>query len=149
MIGMLLNNILTLFIPEEFLKVQTVTMEVQESLIPTSLNLHFLLTVLVIMPIVEEIFFRGFLQTFLKDKLGRVSALIYVSIIFALTHVEASYGSLIFIPILFLFSLGAGFIYEKERSILSPIVCHVLFNSGSTVMLLFQTILNSICQFCQ
>lgn len=146
MIGILLNRFFIFFLPIESLKAQTITSEIQDSLVQTTFNPHFLLSVILFTPIVEEIFFRGFLQTFLKNKLGRGLALTYGSIIFALTHVEASFGNLIFVPILFLFSLGAGFVYEKERCILAPIVLHILFNSGSTIILLFQTFLTSLCK---
>ncbi|MBX6679848.1 CPBP family intramembrane metalloprotease [Chlamydia gallinacea] len=134
-IGYILNVFLTFLFSKEIFHEQILTQEVQQSLTSTTYDQGFFLSLSILVPFAEEIFFRGFLQTFLKNKMRREYALIYTSIIFALAHLEHSLGSLLFVPILFLFSLCAGFLYEKERHIAAPITFHILFNSTSIVML--------------
>lgn len=128
-IGMFLWEFLSLLLPFDSLQEQAITHEFLDS------DLAFGTSVVVFMPFVEEIFFRGFLQTFLKNKIGRTKALIYASAVFALVHAEVNLGSLVFIPVLFLFSLGAGFVYEKERNILASITLHILYNATQALLL--------------
>ncbi|MEF9497251.1 CPBP family intramembrane glutamic endopeptidase [Chlamydia sp. 04-14] len=134
-IGLVLNKGLMLILPMESLQEQTLTQEVQDTLTSTVRDRGFILSLGILIPFAEEIFFRGFLQTFLKNKMNRVYALLYSSVIFALTHVEHSWGSLVFVPVLLIFSLFTGFLYEKERHIAAPIVLHILFNVTNIGML--------------
>ena len=48
--------------------------------------------IVAIVPVLEEILFRGFLQTWLKGILGRFQAIILTSLIFALFHYSRSQG---------------------------------------------------------
>ncbi|WP_348663946.1 CPBP family intramembrane glutamic endopeptidase [Chlamydia vaughanii] len=134
-VGLVLSKLLIFIFPVESLQEQTLTQEVQDTLTSTVYDRGFILSVGILIPFAEEIFFRGFLQTFLKNKMNRVYALLYSSVIFALTHVEHSWGSLVFVPILLIFSLCTGFLYEKERHIVAPIVLHMLFNMTNIGML--------------
>ncbi|BAE81386.1 conserved hypothetical protein [Chlamydia felis Fe/C-56] len=134
-IGTVLNKGLTLILPLEAIQEQTLTQEVQDTLTSTVYDYGFIFSLGILIPIAEEIFFRGFLQTFLKNKMNRIYALLYSSVIFALTHVEHSWGSLVFVPVLLIFSLFTGFLYEKERHIAAPIVLHILFNVTNIGML--------------
>ncbi|WP_375793296.1 CPBP family intramembrane metalloprotease [Chlamydia sp. 12-01] len=134
-VGLVLNKALALVLPMEALQEQTLTQEVQDTLTSTVYDRGFILSLGILIPFAEEIFFRGFLQTFLKNKMNRVYALLYSSVIFALTHVEHSWGSLVFVPVLLIFSLFTGFLYEKERHIAAPIVLHILFNVTNIGML--------------
>lgn len=127
-VGYILNILFNLVFAKEALQEQMLAQEVQQSLTSTTYDLGFLLSLGILIPFAEEIFFRGFLQTFLKNKMRRIYALVYTSMIFAIAHLEHSLGSLLFIPILFLFSLCTGFLYEKERHIAAPITFHILFN---------------------
>ncbi|WP_201456830.1 CPBP family intramembrane glutamic endopeptidase [Chlamydia sp. 17-3921] len=126
LIGITLNKLFSLFLPLQELHAQAIVEQIQSNLTMRSVGLIVNLGILV--PIGEEIFFRGILQTFLKGRIGRIWALVCVSIIFAISHVEYSLGSFIFVPILFVFSLLTGFLYEKERHILAPIILHALYN---------------------
>ncbi len=126
-VGIALKYILLMFLPSDQLPEQSVTEEIETSVFLAK-DMGVILSVGFFIPFVEEIFFRGFLQTFLKGKLGQGKAIIYTSVIFALVHVEPSLGSLIFVPVLYILSLCAGFIFEKERSILAPAVMHSCFN---------------------
>ncbi|MCB1181367.1 MAG: CPBP family intramembrane metalloprotease [Chlamydiia bacterium] len=96
------------------------------------------LSVVVLVPIIEEVAFRGFLQTWIRRYFGRMGAIIFVAAIFALVHFSISQGRGNFELILSLFVLAffLGFIYERETTLWAPIGLHVVFNAV-TVSVLF------------
>ena len=77
-------------------------------------------------PLIEELLFRGFLQTFLEGLFGERTALLATSALFAVLHGMAG------LPALFLLSLFLGWLQQRTRSILVPWSVHALNN---TVML--------------
>lgn len=87
----------------------------------------FFLGVVITMPIVEEVWFRGLLYTPMRKELSRWPAILILSILFATAHSNAIpinqfFGGLIFV-----------WAYEKRRSLVAPILLHVLGN-GSLVI---------------
>ena len=86
-------------------------------------------------PLLEEWIFRGFIQTYLKSKIGFFKSLICSSFIFALFHLSPAQGvgnfTLVFS--LFTFALYLGFLYEKRKSLIAPIALHMTFNSISVM----------------
>jgi len=105
-----------------------------------SLFFLFLLTVSFVVPICEELLFRGYLQSFFKKKFSVPFAIIVSSLIFALFHYTGSQGAgnFVIIPSLFFLSLYLGFVYEKFGTIAAPIGLHTTFNFISTMMILYQ-----------
>jgi len=100
------------------------------------LALSIFITVLII-PIIEEVLFRGFLQAWLRQRWGRNLAILATAAIFALFHYSASQGlaNLPFCISLFVLACFLGFIYERQHSLLSPIVLHILFNAVGVSMM--------------
>lgn len=101
---------------------------------------YFILAVLsitILAPLVEETLFRGFLQTFIRKHLGPKQAIIITSICFSLFHYAAGQGlgNIMIILSLFVLALFLGFLYEKQGSILAPMVLHSLFNTVSVINL--------------
>lgn len=94
--------------------------------------------IVVIVPIIEEIIFRGFLQNHLKTFLSRKNAIIVSSIIFSIFHISLTqkFSNIPIVLSLFSISIFLGFIYEKQKSLLSPIVLHATVN-GFSVFSLF------------
>jgi len=86
-------------------------------------------------PILEELVFRGFMQTYLKSKIGFWKALFCTSLIFALFHLSPSQGIGNFTLVFSLFTLALylGFLYEKRKSLIAPIALHMTFNSISVM----------------
>jgi len=86
-------------------------------------------------PILEEWVFRGFMQTYLKSKIGFFKALICTSLIFALFHLSPAQGAGNFTLIFSLFTLALylGFLYERQKSLIAPIALHMTFNSISVI----------------
>jgi uncharacterized protein len=95
-------------------------------------------TIVVIAPISEEIIFRGYLQTWLKKILGKNPAIFLASFLFAVFHFSynQSYSNITIIISLFVVAIYFGVIYERQKSLLSPIIAHMIFNAVSTINIL-------------
>lgn len=97
--------------------------------------------IIVIVPFIEELLFRGFVQTWLRQHYGRWTAILATSWIFALFHVSRSQGvsNVQVVISLFIFSCYLGFLRERQATLWAPIALHSLFNG---VSLLSLTLLN-------
>lgn len=102
--------------------------------------LYFFLSVIsivVLAPLIEEILFRGFLQTYVRRHLGVRQAIVITSACFALFHYAAGQGlgNIAIILSLFVLALFLGFVYEKQGSLFASISLHALFNAVSVINL--------------
>jgi membrane protease YdiL (CAAX protease family) len=96
----------------------------------TRLSLRILVIILavVVAPLVEEMLFRGLLQTTIRSYLRRPWPSIAVTAaLFAVVHQNPEHW-----PALFVLALGLGYAYEKSGSLWQPIFMHALFN-GLTI----------------
>lgn len=86
----------------------------------------FFITASVAAPIFEEIIFRGFLLPSLTRYVPVWGAIILSGVVFAIAHLSLS-------EILPLATLGIllGIVYSRSRSLLSSIMVHSLWNSGT------------------
>jgi membrane protease YdiL (CAAX protease family) len=91
-----------------------------------------LLHVLIIAPVVEEIIFRGYIYRILKTKIPIILAIIISSTLFSLIH----YNVLSFI-LLFVLSIFLTYIYERNGSIMCPIIIHSLFNLMMSALIIY------------
>ncbi len=98
-----------------------------------------ILSIVVLAPLVEEILFRGFLQSYIRQHLGHKQAIFITSVLFSFFHYSPEQGiaNLTIVISLFFFSLFLGFIYEKRGSLLAPIALHSLFNIVNVINLYF------------
>ncbi len=90
-------------------------------------------------PLCEELLFRGFLQTCLKQALGRPTAIICTSLLFSAFHYSADQGiaNAILLTSLFALSCFLGFLFERQRSLWGSIGLHATFNAMSILALTF------------
>jgi uncharacterized protein len=97
-----------------------------------------IILVVTLVPISEEILFRGFLQKWLVQGLGRFKGIFLTSICFALFHFSFSqkWDNVDLILSLFALSCYLGFIYERQQTLLAPISLHMTFNAISLSMLI-------------
>jgi len=96
------------------------------------LPLQVLIVVLavIVAPLVEEMLFRGLVQTAFRSYTNRPwLAIIFTSILFATFHTNGTHW-----PALFALGMGLGYAYEKSGSLFRPIFMHALFN-GITIAL--------------
>ncbi len=97
----------------------------QYSNVALTLLLAFL--AVVVASLVEELIFRGLLQSMVRSYLGRPwPAILLTSVLFATVH-----GNVTHWPALFVLSLGLGYAYEKSGSLLRPLFMHAMFNGIS------------------
>ena len=76
-------------------------------------------------PISEELFFRGFLYNALKSKISIHVAILLQSLIFAVIHQYSIRGRID----IFLFGIAFALIYEKRKTLLAPIIVHIMTNA--------------------
>lgn len=74
-------------------------------------------------PVVEEIVFRGYLQSALRRKLPAWAAIAIASAIFAGIH-----GSLMLWPIYFAIGVGLGYVYDRTGHLKAAIAFHMANN---------------------
>ena len=90
----------------------------------------FLITGCIISPVAEELFFRGFVYSFVR-KYGVMYAITISTLIFVLPHISG--GNAIIAPNLFI-PLTGGFVfalsYEYSKSLAAPVIIHILGNSS-------------------
>lgn len=98
----------------------------------TDIRIAMVLMAVIVAPITEEIYFRGFVYNILKKWSGPVPAALASSFFFAIIHTSLSQT----IP-LTLFALVQCWAYEKSRSIWLPITLHMLFNGINCFAILF------------
>jgi uncharacterized protein len=93
--------------------------------------LGFLIQAVLIFPVIEELFFRGFLLTFLKNYTSTWFAIVLSGGIFAFAHLNLG----VVVPLWFL-GIVLGVAYEHTGSLLVPISVHACFNLATGLSLL-------------
>jgi len=94
-----------------------------------SLKLSVVLLAVLVAPAVEELIFRGLIQTMVVSYIQRPWwGIIIASGIFAAFHENWQHW-----PALFVLSMGIGYAYEKSGSLWQAFFIHALFN-GSTIL---------------
>jgi len=96
-------------------------------------------SVIILVPIAEEILFRGFLQNFFRRYLGIFASIILTSALFASLHYSIGQGfaNWQIVISLFLVSLFLGYLYERQQTLWAPIALHVAINGISIAILFF------------
>ena len=82
-------------------------------------------------PIVEEIVYRGAVQTHLQRTAGTTAALLGTAVLFAAIHM-----SFIEFPGLFAFALVLGYTRLRSDTLGLPIVTHMAFNAAGLILVL-------------
>jgi membrane protease YdiL (CAAX protease family) len=108
-------------------------LEVHQSLgllTDSGMGLQVLIAVfaVLVVPVFEELLFRGFLQTSLRSVSGKPwVGIVLTSLFFSVLHPPTH------IPALFMLSCGLGYAYERSGSLFRPILMHVFFNGFNVV----------------
>jgi len=136
-IGFLLENLISLFTQQPSLDQLAVRELKTASQYPELLWL-MLLDIIILAPLIEEILFRGFLQSYLNTIRGRWLGIVLTSFIFALFHFSPSQGvsNVEVLGSLFFFSCFLGFVRERQQTLWTPIALHMTFN-GISVLIIF------------
>lgn len=91
-------------------------------------SLGALLRVVLLYPILEEVWYRGLLYTPIRRERGRIAAILLTALIFAFAHgnkypVNQFLGGLIF-----------AFAYESRRGLVAPILLHMAGNGALALL---------------
>ncbi|MFC1676056.1 lysostaphin resistance A-like protein [Planctomycetota bacterium] len=123
-----------LFYGSDFHITQHEELELISTHTQTPVRILIFITAVVIVPIAEELFFRGIIQTTLRSFLKRpwVSIMI-TSSVFAVVHANPEHWASLFV-----ISVCMGYAYEKSGSLLRSIFVHSLFNAISILAALLQ-----------
>lgn len=97
-----------------------------------SMRIILLLLAAVYAPLVEEIFFRGALQGYLRSRWRFVGSALLTGVIFAALHPQGLWG----IPALASISVALSLLREWRGSLIAPMVAHALNNAVITGLLL-------------
>lgn len=82
-------------------------------------------------PVAEEIFFRGVLQTALIKRVGAFFGILAASLLFAVIHIDIA-----LLAPLFVYSLAMGILYWAFRSLWASVLFHVIMNTMSSLSFL-------------
>lgn len=93
--------------------------------------LLMLLGVGVLAPIAEELFFRGLIYDWLRQKVGVELGIAISSLLFGLAH----YDSLAVVGSSFVMGIAMALAYEKTRSLWIAIFMHISTNAGVVLLL--------------
>ena len=97
------------------------------------LRLLIVVVTVLIVPVFEEMLFRGLFQTVLRNMLVNPwPAIAISSLIFAIVHPIWQHW-----PALFILAACLGYSYEKSGSLFRPIFIHSFFNAASVAMTLY------------
>lgn len=112
----------------------------KESADNPALFFRLLATVVFLVPVAEELLFRGYLQGYLMGRTTRWKAIMLTSLLFVLFHISPNQGVTNITVMLSLFPLSCylGHLREKQQSLWAPIALHATFNSISILMLAAQ-----------
>lgn len=79
---------------------------------------------LLIAPVAEEVFFRGYAFRFIRQQAGFPAGLLVSSVLFAVIHFNLS-GFILYLVI----GCALAFVYENTANLLAPIAGHITVNS--------------------
>lgn len=94
-----------------------------------SVSIVLWISVVIMAPLVEELTFRGFIYTRLKQGMAKWIAVILTSLLFGVVH-----GTIIWAMYTFVFSLCLIYIFERTKSLWGCILFHMAFNLVGAVM---------------
>jgi membrane protease YdiL (CAAX protease family) len=118
---------------------EQVAVEYLKSLPPITVYFFlFAITAVILAPFIEELLFRGFLQNFLKKYFSIKTSIFLSSFCFAIFHFAFSQkiANITILGTLFVLSCFLGILYEKQKSLLSPIILHAASN-GFAILNIF------------
>ncbi len=89
-------------------------------------SIGFLLSIWIVAPLAEEVFFRGVLYTLVRERWGVWIGVIVSSLVFAVGHLSVPLA----VPAFILGCLSA-LLYERTRSLWPSLIIHCLNNAGT------------------
>lgn len=100
-----------------------------------------IVSVVILVPAVEEIIFRGLIQNWLKRKMGVKWGLSLSIIIFTMAHFSVAQGlnNIEILATLLVVSFFLTLLYEKRGTLWAPYGLHVAFNALTSITVIIQS----------
>ena len=117
-------GLITLYLETNCLLLPDIAPDIGDLILEQPFSWAFVLGGMSLAPVVEEVFFRGFIFAGLRQRYKWYIAASISSLLFALMHLQIT-G---FIPLFFMGFLLA-FLYHRSDSIWLPILCHCVMNA--------------------
>jgi len=125
------SNITYGMIASRFFSMEDLQSRVLKVILSGKVSLALLIPIVIfVAPVVEEIFFRGFIYPAFRKKMGVVWGILLSALVFAIFHFEPYQ-----IPPLLIIGAILAFIYERTRSLVPTILLHGL-NNGFYMLIL-------------
>ena len=123
----------------EFYYEQAAVHQLKAALTNPPVLLATLFSVLIFAPIAEEFLFRFALQNYLKKYMRTKYAIVIAAFAFAALHLSPSQGIGNISLMISLWTLGVflGWVYERQGSLLASVTLHAIFNTASTIQIVF------------
>ncbi|MCF6186467.1 MAG: CPBP family intramembrane metalloprotease [Desulfobulbaceae bacterium] len=96
-------------------------------------SITYVVGLVLIAPVLEEILYRGIFFPPFERKLGSGGAICLISFLWALTHLNIDA-----IASIFIMGLVLGYLYKQTKSLLSGIIFHSLINVFAILTYIFQ-----------
>jgi membrane protease YdiL (CAAX protease family) len=90
------------------------------------------LAVIVVAPVTEEFFFRGFFYRALRTRLSVWAAALIDGLVFGALHFQGP-NSAVILPVIAVIGVGQCLVYERSGSLFAVIAIHAAFNSVATL----------------
>jgi CAAX protease family protein len=90
------------------------------------------LAVIVVAPVTEEFFFRGFFYRALRTRLPFWIAAPIDGVVFGALHFEG-FDTAVILPVIAVFGIGQCLVYERTGSLFAVIAIHAAFNTFATL----------------
>ncbi len=107
-----------------FLGVDTQGEEIMKIFTQLDSPVWFFIVAVVMAPIVEEVFFRGFLFQGFRQRYGWITAMLLSSAIFALAHMD-----LVALIPTFILGIVLAYMYHRSNSVWPGVILHFLVNA--------------------
>jgi membrane protease YdiL (CAAX protease family) len=98
-----------------------------------SVRVVIVVAAVLIIPVIEEMLFRGLFQTMIRSYMGKPwTSIAASSLLFTAAHTNAAHW-----PVLLALAMCLGYSYEKSGSLFRPIFIHIFFNASSIIATLY------------
>ena len=91
------------------------------------------IAVIVVAPVTEEFFFRGFFYRALRNRMRIGWAVLIDALVFTSLHFEGA-STLATLPVVAVFGAGVCLVYERTGSLFAVIAIHAIFNTFATAV---------------
>jgi uncharacterized protein len=139
-VSQLVDILMSLYLNKEATEDQVIVKYLKDLSEDNFLLILSSLIIIFLVPIAEEIMFRGIFQTWIKKYVGRTLAILATALFFSSMHFSFSQGLANYQLLLSLFLLACflGIVYERQRSLWASIGLHTVFNAISVGLILIK-----------